>query len=621
MPKRYSVLLGKELDASVNDISKAGDKASSNGYDCIVSYVVRPQAIEEKFQGDLRSTELWRENPVFERNDVILQNLEDTEYAIGLAYDGDLSDIDRELSLRQQLAFSAYLGIGSIIFKCPESNIADYARLMNSLLKATGHVLLNLDVKVVEIGNIDAPPSIRDVDLMKSWRTWNDIRIACNYNSRLALALEMPRFLPPLSHLSHWFAEPVRYVIIPVEVFRPNQAKWPVLPKAQQLFLLRLIKRSSMSMTVIVRGSDSAGLPEKWTPDTFSDYLRHLIDNIDQNDGLRALNDPSEIVDVHAAGYEDYLQAPLQPLMDNLDSGTYEVFERDPVKYDQYEKAIEAALRDRPPGRVVMMVVGAGRGPLVTRCLRAAENVERQVTIYAVEKNANAIVTLQTKNQLDWDDRVKLVFSDMRKWSPPELADIMVSELLGSLGDNELSPECLDGAQRFLKSDGVSIPASYTAFVTPMQSPRIFAQVNLLGSYDNNLQKKGPDAVHETPYVVMLQAVEGLCFTEKKRDVEMSLYGPKRIKIVKECWKFEHPNAAIAMDAQNLPMTNYHNVRTAHLSFKASTEGVLHGFGGYFESVLYKDVEISTHPDTYCQKSGEMSSWFPLWFPIKVSRF
>jgi protein arginine N-methyltransferase 5 len=27
----------------------------------------------------------------------------------------------------------------------------------------------------------------------------------------------------------------------------------------------------------------------------------------------------------------------------------------------------------------------------------------------------------------------------------------MVSELLGSFGDNELSPECLDGAQRYLK--------------------------------------------------------------------------------------------------------------------------------------------------------------------------
>ncbi len=40
----------------------------------------------------------------------------------------------------------------------------------------------------------------------------------------------------------------------------------------------------------------------------------------------------------YAAGYGDYLQAPLQPLMDDLGSATYDVFERDPVKYRQYEE-------------------------------------------------------------------------------------------------------------------------------------------------------------------------------------------------------------------------------------------------------------------------------------------
>lgn len=33
----------------------------------------------------------------------------------------------------------------------------------------------------------------------------------------------------------------------------------------------------------------------------------------------------------------------------------------------------------------------------------------------------------------------------------PEPVDILISELLGSFGDNELSPECLDGAQKWLK--------------------------------------------------------------------------------------------------------------------------------------------------------------------------
>lgn len=43
-------------------------------------------------------------------------------------------------------------------------------------------------------------------------------------------------------------------------------------------------------------------------------------------------------VDNWAKGYYDYLQAPLQPLMDNLHGMTYESFEKDPVKYYQYEE-------------------------------------------------------------------------------------------------------------------------------------------------------------------------------------------------------------------------------------------------------------------------------------------
>jgi len=38
------------------------------------------------------------------------------------------------------------------------------------------------------------------------------------------------------------------------------------------------------------------------------------------------------------APYFDYLQVPLQPLQDNLESRTYEIFEKDPVKYVQYEE-------------------------------------------------------------------------------------------------------------------------------------------------------------------------------------------------------------------------------------------------------------------------------------------
>ena len=38
--------------------------------------------------------------------------------------------------------------------------------------------------------------------------------------------------------------------------------------------------------------------------------------------------------------------------MDNLESQTYEVFEKDPVKYTQYQRAIYEALIDRVPNEM-----------------------------------------------------------------------------------------------------------------------------------------------------------------------------------------------------------------------------------------------------------------------------
>lgn len=68
---------------------------------------------------------------------------------------------------------------------------------------------------------------------------------------------------------------------------------------------------------------------------------------------------------------------PLQPLTDDLDSGTYTVFEEDNVKYDLYRTAISHAIEDlvRLIGEsraIVVYLLGAGRGPLV--CFRCFSN-------------------------------------------------------------------------------------------------------------------------------------------------------------------------------------------------------------------------------------------------------
>ena len=91
--------------------------------------------------------------------------------------------------------------------------------------------------------------------------------------------------------------------------------------------------------------------------------------------------------------------------------------------------------------------------------LRAAGRAEKEIKVWAVEKNPNAIVTLLNLKSDEWGNKVTVISSDMRDWKGDgEKADILVSELLGSFGDNELSPECLDGAQHLLKGNQPNQP-------------------------------------------------------------------------------------------------------------------------------------------------------------------
>ncbi|GFH31197.1 protein arginine N-methyltransferase, partial [Haematococcus lacustris] len=142
------------------------------------------------------------------------------------------------------------------------------------------------------------------------------------------------------------------------------------------------------------------------------------------------------------------------------------------------------------------MVVGAGRGPLVAAAMRAAARAGAPLRVYAVEKNPFAVVHIQEMLRREgWQQQVEIVSADMRQWQAPEAADILVSELLGSFGDNELSPECLDGAQRFLApGTGISIPASYTSFWAPITSTKLWHDVRAFKDREH----------FETPFVVKL---------------------------------------------------------------------------------------------------------------------
>lgn len=194
-----------------------------------------------------------------------------------------------------------------------------------------------------------------------------------------ALDISTPLTSPAI--LSRWAAEPLKFIFLPATTYLANAKGYPVLSKSCQAFFRTIFKYKP---TIIISGVHKNVHPVGGI-EAYTSYIRFL-------ERKTPIEDPLE---QFAGAYMDYLQAPLQPLMDNLENDTYEGFERDPVKYRQYEEAVYQALVDRtlpngPPA--IVFVCGAGRGPLVEGCLRAARRAERRIQLTAVEKNPNAFV-------------------------------------------------------------------------------------------------------------------------------------------------------------------------------------------------------------------------------------
>ncbi|KAJ9601448.1 hypothetical protein L9F63_000396, partial [Diploptera punctata] len=481
-----------------------------------------------------------------------------------------------EEALNQELAYASHLGLPAIMFTLRGDNQINLARILHNKMQAgsTYQVWLHLPMEspaVAAAYNYENEEELKELNggrEQNTWEWWNTFRSVCNFEKKLGLALEMTADLPSEEEISRWVGEPIKCLMLSTSLFVTNKKGYPVLLRPHQ----NLIKSmANLDVQVVVRGAIRHGCSKY-----YQQYLDHLWQSTSLTDPLVA----------YARGYEDYLQCPLQPLMDNLESQTYEVFEKDPVKYNEYQRAIYSALLDKIPFEekeakvLIVMVVGAGRGPLVRAALNAAQKAHRKIRVYAVEKNPNAVVTLQAQQEELWGDQVTVVSCDMRDWDSPEKADILISELLGSFGDNELSPECLDGAQKFLKDDGISIPSSYTSYMCPVQSSKLYSEVRLCKEKDKHALNH-----FETPYVVHLQNRFQLAPTQP-------------------LFTFHHPNKDEIPD----------NSRYKCLSFKITQNCVLHGFSGYFDTVLYKDIVLSIVPETH---SKGMFSWFPIFFPVR----
>ncbi|XP_062607204.1 protein arginine N-methyltransferase 5-like [Saccostrea cucullata] len=566
------------------DINTAVETACKSGFDFVCLPIVNPRYKREFIHGPAKN----RPGPLT-RSDLALSGQDWSTLIVGktspwLQLDSRVEVIRKnsEAGFKQELAFASHLGLPAILIQLKHGRNANLARCLSEQLQAA-YFQQQYWIQIPLVSARDQAENLIEGQLEEeerepqdnTWKWWHEFRTLCDSHRRISVVLEVSANLPSEEVLERWLAEPIKCAVVSTSLFLTNKRGYPVLSKPHQNFLKKLFK---LEIQIILSGADRH--PDKGLH-TYQQYLDHLWQT----------RSPPDPITQFAKGYEDYLQSPLQPLMDNLESQTYEIFEKDPVKYSQYQKAVYYALlgkikpEEKETKSVVLMVVGAGRGPLVRASIAASHQADRKIRkVYAVEKNPNAVVTLENMKEEMWGDLVEVVSCDMRLWEAPEKADILVSELLGSFGDNELSPECLDGAQRFLQDDGISIPCEYTSYMSPLMSEKLYNEVRVCK--DNTGSNKPIDHNFETPYVVRL-------------------HNCKELAPPQEVFKFRHPNRDAVID----------NSRYASLEFDINQDAIIHGFAGYFDTVLYDNITLSIHPETH---SPGMFSWFPILFPIKT---
>lgn len=249
-----------------------------------------------------------------------------------------------ERALEEELQFLDHLmQTGHIMFTLKlRRRYVNLARIISRQIK--GSIIVEVPLKSPAAAQRQWRKDVDEAgdEAEDTWKAWNEFRMCAGFNPQIKLAIQLCEEVPSELEMQRWLGEPIEYIIVPSFLFIPNNNNYPVLPKKYQDIVGQFFQ---LTPNIMVKTNGG-----KWKAQLYSDYIAFLADRYIKPDIM--------------AGYENLLETPLQPLYNNLDAYTYEVFERDPVKYKLYQDAIQQALQDKVPKEerkeksVVIMILG-----------------------------------------------------------------------------------------------------------------------------------------------------------------------------------------------------------------------------------------------------------------------
>jgi protein arginine N-methyltransferase 1 len=257
----------------------------------------------------------------------------------------------------------------------------------------------------------------------------------------------------------------------------------------------------------------------------------------------------------------------------------------DHVRMVAYERAIKAAVR---PGMAVLDL-GTGTGILAAWALEAGARV-----VHGIDVNTAILAEAQARiERAGFGSRFHAWNALSYDVNLPERVDLIISEILGNLGDNEgMTPILNDARLRFLKPGGRMLPRRARTFLVPVSALEAHRQIEqrscrgLSASYD--LDRLLVQLQVPSPFQLYFDAII-----------------PARAHLAP-------PAVAASFAFDGRDPEEY----VTSLSFTAQKDGTLTGFKGTFAAELLEGVVLDIGGDDIAARATS-DSWKHCYLPIE----
>ena len=273
--RRPDLYIGRDFQFC-HDVESCMTTALKERFDFIVVPLVHP-----RFRRDARGVSATRPRP-FTRSDRVFPSSKWSQFVVGRTskwFDFQSAQAtvrrDSETALLQEVMWATHLAVPAIILPTPQSfRCSNYARTINRCLQQSSTLQFWVEIPLrfpecspttiasssssssssSSTSSTTTTASSTATDAIRTssattvsvendpWEVWNRLRTLCGENRRLYVVLVVTDALCNEEELKRWASEPIRAVVLPTSIFRPNQKGFPALLPKHQKVVLQLMK-------------------------------------------------------------------------------------------------------------------------------------------------------------------------------------------------------------------------------------------------------------------------------------------------------------------------------------------------------------------------------------------